>query len=254
MATFGFDAKLERARQHIADFGTAEIAFMERDPYYAVSYEEIDTRHHVIYFRILEQCPSEILVLVGDAIHNLMSALDHLAYQLEIANHRTPGKSTYFPIYRDLDAFKNDRGQREVLFGITATERIDGLQPYKGGDEALWRLHELDIIDKHRLLIPTVGYNQSIQTSGFRSPDKLRGLELLVFLHLPRAGPLKDGAELFRGSEDIVTVTGNPVDMNMRFGFVVAFGEVWEGKMIRSGLEHMFNMVQGTLEKFRPLL
>ena len=29
---------------------------------------------------------------------------------------------------------------------------IDALKPYKGGNDALWRIHELDNIDKHRAL------------------------------------------------------------------------------------------------------
>jgi hypothetical protein len=33
-----------------------------------------------------------------------------------------------------------------------AIEAIDRLNPYRGGNEALWRIHELDNIDKHRSL------------------------------------------------------------------------------------------------------
>src|SRR3954447_19322714 len=33
-----------------------------------------------------------------------------------------------------------------------AVKAIDALKPYKGGNDLLWRIHELDIIDKHRHL------------------------------------------------------------------------------------------------------
>ena len=33
-----------------------------------------------------------------------------------------------------------------------AVEAIDKLKPYKGGNDALWRIHELDNVDKHRSL------------------------------------------------------------------------------------------------------
>ena len=37
-----------------------------------------------------------------------------------------------------------------------AIKHLDSLKPYKGGNEALWRVHELDNIDKHRTLF-TIG-------------------------------------------------------------------------------------------------
>jgi hypothetical protein len=30
---------------------------------------------------------------------------------------------------------------------------IDAVQPYRGGNDALWRLHKLSIVDKHRLIL-----------------------------------------------------------------------------------------------------
>jgi hypothetical protein len=36
-----------------------------------------------------------------------------------------------------------------------AIERIERLKPYKGGNDPLWRIHELDNIDKHRTLLTT---------------------------------------------------------------------------------------------------
>jgi hypothetical protein len=34
----------------------------------------------------------------------------------------------------------------------SAKAHIDNLRPYKGGNQLLWRIHELDNIDKHRTL------------------------------------------------------------------------------------------------------
>jgi hypothetical protein len=36
-------------------------------------------------------------------------------------------------------------------------DRIRSINPYKGGDNTLWRLHELNRIDKHNMLIATLG-------------------------------------------------------------------------------------------------
>jgi hypothetical protein len=37
-----------------------------------------------------------------------------------------------------------------------AIDAIDATKPYAGGNDALWRIHKLNNVDKHRLLI-TVG-------------------------------------------------------------------------------------------------
>ena len=37
-----------------------------------------------------------------------------------------------------------------------AVAAIDALKPYKGGNDVLWQLHELNNVDKHRLIL-TVG-------------------------------------------------------------------------------------------------
>jgi hypothetical protein len=40
-----------------------------------------------------------------------------------------------------------------LKFRKDAVDALDGLKPYKGGNDMLWGLHSLDIIDKHRLLL-----------------------------------------------------------------------------------------------------
>ena len=44
-----------------------------------------------------------------------------------------------------------------------AVDAIDAIKPYKGGNDTLWRLHGLNNIDKHRLLI-TVGLAYRFQS------------------------------------------------------------------------------------------
>ncbi len=47
-----------------------------------------------------------------------------------------------------------------------AIEAIDRLKPYKGGNEPLWKIHELNNIDKHRFLF-TVGNDLLFTGNGF---------------------------------------------------------------------------------------
>ena len=98
-----------------------------------------------------------ILTTTGDVIHNLRSALDHLAYQLVLVG--TPGvepsRQVEFPIAKDEATYETDKPRKVKGMQLRAIEAIDRLRPYHGGTEAFWRIHELDNIDKHRDLFKT---------------------------------------------------------------------------------------------------
>jgi hypothetical protein len=100
------------------------------------------------------------LGIAGDVIHNLRSALDHLAYQLiSVATGNEFPEKTGFPIADSPKAYEAEKKRREVeRMRPSAIKAIDSLEPYKGGTgHDLWRIHELDRIDKHRLLITVSG-------------------------------------------------------------------------------------------------
>ena len=93
-------------------------------------------------------------------VHDLRSALDHLAWQLVEANGGTPRDrpgepQTAFPIRTE--APKNGlRIHGDVA--PAALEVVEALQPYNvspesPADAVLWHLHRLDVIDKHHELL-----------------------------------------------------------------------------------------------------
>jgi hypothetical protein len=102
-------------------------------------------------------------VVVGDVIHNLRSALDHLAWQLVILDGGQPTDDTQFPIYASETNAKGNPRNVTIQPGINDQHIIDALievQPFteaKYGHDpatnALWIVHRLNIIDKHRLLV-----------------------------------------------------------------------------------------------------
>jgi len=102
---------------------------------------------------------------IGDVIHNLRSALDHLYFQLVTANGETPDRSTYFPIKKDRASYQQDRARFEQQIGSAAAAELDKLEPYPEGSPFLWDLHQLDITDKHKLLVPVATcYRGTIDT------------------------------------------------------------------------------------------
>lgn len=103
---------------------------------------------------------SSVSLLIGDAIHNYRSALDHLAWDLVEANHQKPTTKTSFPIFSDPNAYKQVFDKKTAGMSAQAKAIIDSEQPLnaknptRGGLLAL--LNDLDIIDKHRHIYVTL--------------------------------------------------------------------------------------------------
>lgn len=150
----GSRLKVKRAEHHILDLKEGIEAFLQSDPYEIVIKDnpEADRREHRV---IRADSPAvDLSLFVGDAVHSLRSALDHLVWQLVIANGGEPNDlKTEFPVWRSESHFKSGRPGNAKGISKDALDVLYALKPYKGGNDALWRLHRLDIIDKHRLLL-----------------------------------------------------------------------------------------------------
>jgi hypothetical protein len=152
-------AKVERAKKHFRDLA-AELDLF-RDSHRNISLGERDPKTWKVGppYKI-QNTPIisfNILTTTGDTIHNLRSALDHLAYQLVLVGSPgvEPSRQVEFPIAKDEASYKADKPRKVKGMRSDAVEAIDALKPYHGGTEAFWRIHELDNIDKHRDLFKT---------------------------------------------------------------------------------------------------
>ena len=98
--------------------------------------------------------PPQSAVLVGDIIHNMRTALDHMASELARLNGK-PDKNVYFPFAENASGLEEQiRNRKFNLCGKDAVNLLRTFKPYRGGNEALRSIHDLDILDKHRSLIP----------------------------------------------------------------------------------------------------
>lgn len=95
---------------------------------------------------------------VGEFLHNVHSALEHIVWQLVQDNGGTPTEETCFPILRVRPtANKKEIHPPPYVAGNVsagALALIEDAQPYHWGDKyaehPLWVLHQLWSIDKHR--------------------------------------------------------------------------------------------------------
>lgn len=109
--------------------------------------------------RVIERnpIPEEFSLIIGDAVHNIRSALDLLGFHVAKNSGTSVGdKVGQFPTKetRD-DAAILRRLDKEgwLLGGSELADYLITLEPFRGGRYQLWELHEIDIIDKHRLLL-----------------------------------------------------------------------------------------------------
>lgn len=119
----------------------------------------------------LEREPDEVQAILGDVVHNMRSSLDHLAVTVVGLNEENT-KGVYFPFAESVDEL--DAQIKRKHFDRASTEALDilkSLKPYRGGNAALRAIHDLDVMDKHRTLIPvfTLGAQQDeIEIGGNR--------------------------------------------------------------------------------------
>lgn len=148
--------KIERAKEHLDILDNELIKFQDAKPFRVTCYENIE---HTLY---IMKCEIPIIdprlaIIAGDAVYNLRSALDHIAWQLALTTTDTPRDRTAFPIV-DVNTSKK-RTTFDNITGdipIEAINEIKLLQPYNRGTsyqaDLLWQLDKLCNIDKHRVI------------------------------------------------------------------------------------------------------
>lgn len=249
----GSKLKVERAKEHILQLKAEIMAFHERKPYRIVVEEEPQSRDQIYRVKVKEQPLPRWATIIGDIVHNLRSALDLLAYDLVLANGEIPNRNTAFPIYRSANDFEAGFSGKVCGASTKAIQIIRSLKPYKGGNEALWRIYCLDITDKHRLILSVGATHRNIIMSlGLRLPWK--GGEIvksppIAIRPADRQYPLKDDAEVMRVKAAART-SDSKVAPDYQFTFEVAFGdgEVVQGEPVLPTLQQLINSVEGVID------
>jgi hypothetical protein len=220
--------KLARARTHLKALQSSWEAFVKTEPYTITEEIETDGTQYVMRIRILAEPPREWSLIIGDFVHALRTSLDHVAYALAWKKlDADPGTKSEFPICKDESVFARDSTQKKfALFPDEAREVAIQIQPFKLKERgeapenaALWVIHDLDTIDKHRRLhvVNTSMWRGSLGISTMRDVN-VRMDELVTI-----DGPVKDRDVL---AQMAVEVTGpNPkLDVNTQPTIAVTIG------------------------------
>jgi hypothetical protein len=260
-------AKIERAKHHIGDLQSQVRAFLDSKPYEVGAKRDPETSRVIYYVARVEQPRLDLAILTGEILYHLRSALDHLAFQLVnvgTSGHPPNPSGVYFPIAET--AAKYEAGKMEKVQGATpaAIRAIDETKPYKGGNDLLWRLHHLNNVDKHRLLVTVGSHSAGVGLWGMMWPmvQQLRkpGTPDRKVMPMPEDNLFIDPADkLFAlkvGDELFIDGPGAEVNKNLKFRFEVAFGEpeTSEGEPIVETLTQMADLVDSVVVSFRPFL
>lgn len=173
-----------------------------------VSKFDPDTGEQVVNLRILKEPENpEWGLILGDMVHNLRSALDHLVWQLVLLNGEKPRRQNQFPIigtepeYWEVAQNRSESVRDRMLAGVSETHRafIDVIQPFNRGDEtmktALSLLSTISNADKHRVVYASLALVGKPSKDDFQITSDQPGAALDVSMNW---GEVKDGAEVVR--------------------------------------------------------
>jgi hypothetical protein len=235
--------KVKRAKQHIDDIDSAVTGFLNSD-FYAISVDknvETGSNHLCIDIKPTPFPFYGAALIIGDALHNLRSALDILYYGFVSG----PTNWTRFPIFDTRETLVNAIDSALEKKQITSTVYdliLDGIKPYAAGNHSLWGLHDMNIRDKHQLLIPLL---KLFRFDGIRLEDDKGYL-------IPQKRPyIMDESSRIRllPNRNFTVQDKGHASAAVLFDFGTAF----ENKAVVPTLEGIANEVERTIEAFDAL-
>jgi hypothetical protein len=177
----GVRIKLQRADMHIAELRELITPIASSATMSITREVDADNPSRLIY------CVGDVpdiepmaAAVMGDIVHNLRSALDHLAWQLVILDGQQPDDNTSFPLHLSPTNTKGNPRVLTIKPGIkdaAIMAAVEQLQPYTSAKyghhpstDALGIIAQLDNIDKHRLLL-TVMHSINFDEPGWWTSD-----------------------------------------------------------------------------------
>ena len=268
----GCRAKLQRAEHHMQTVEAAFASFREQHPIRITVHRDVDRSAYVFQaWEVQEPDPAWGLI-IGDAVHNARSALDHLAYQLLVVGlgrdlTDKEARQVMFPIFDDPKKFGDNADRR--LKGLRSVDlaRLELLQSYNAWDESIWgplympgppapvstyiaEASRLDNADKHRIVQP-VWF-----TTGFSSlPSNARDLGITG--SSSPTGPLSDRGEI--GIWHFDRTPPEPPDemkmyMHAYFPTQISLREPFFGTRVGRILGNCITAVEMVINMFDPVI
>jgi hypothetical protein len=244
-----------------------EVAsFLAAGTHTVVRENQFDQRRYV--FKLVgPPVPLRFAVLAGEIIHHLRSCLDHIVWALATRDGQTTDDRIAFPVCSTAGKFRK-AVRNGIIRGVPdrAEQLIEALQPYRSADppnSVVQVLHDLDIADKHKLLVVVshmMVLGNTIVVTRNDCADPNFGIEL------PSISVGKDGRPMAQypwAIEDGVEVHAVPyrskqkpeLELEMRSDMHVAFERI--GTLTRQPIVPILialcQEIERTIAQFEPL-
>jgi hypothetical protein len=175
--------KLERAKQHIMDFNREGAKFFSSGAFEFTVGDDPKAGQRSVRVKAHKPVPEQLGLIMGDAIHNMRAALDLMTWEVLAPHKPWPPSSVQFPVGKDRNHFLKEMiPSRKINLATPEIIRaFNELQAYEGGKgDALWRIHYLDVADKHQILLPSVSTASLAAFSPTRVDPGFPGLPFLT--------------------------------------------------------------------------
>lgn len=245
-------AKLRRAQEHVGTLRSKITLAGHPDPTVISLRRQFEPDCNAVVYRIdrVIQIGDDWGLIVGDAIHNMRSALDHLAWALAVRHYKgvPPNdvkiiKDIQFPVFSDGKHWPTHRYLKHM--GAADVDLLEQFQPFKLSSvqrfvmrlerpgvipHALEALVAMSNSDKHRVIqllymLPLAGQLTNATFTDCR--PAFRDSDSFSATVTPPGQPPRVGDEVFRVA--IVPIGPNPdVDLGAHIHAYVAVGEHWD--------------------------
>ena len=265
MNFIGINAKIERADDQIQTFDADIDKFCAVIKRSIVRENDRGTGEQKWVFRgVTPEPPIEWSIRAGEILYNLRSALDHLVWQLVLANGQEPTRDNQFPICDEEAAWANRRTNK-LLEGVAKNDKetIRYLQPFNPflqlpingqnrpcNAQVFRTLRDLCNVDKHRHLNLVLA--------------RIAGIEPIVFgENHPPLRPSDKSLEMKgrrgRIERNMVLLTADDAEQELEPNFVISAKfqchdqHILTHNTVTGQLRECLEAVQGGCALFRPV-
>lgn len=154
--------KINRAKKHLKELEAKIAKYKKTIPFELIKENQGNSGNLLYRIKINKYPPDEWSIIIGDILHNLRSSLDLLITQLTISNGSKPNRKTGFPIYTFKKDFRREGLERIKGVSSKTKQAIKSFKPYRKANRELWELHNLNISDKHKMVIGVGGLYKSL--------------------------------------------------------------------------------------------
>lgn len=171
--------KIHRATEHVNELN---VLFQRKRPFTYVLETNTKAGQRATFAKRNETVIHRAALICGDVIHNLRAALDHAYWEIAspVATTDKERRNLQFP-FTETEARLDEAVKARLADRVSPAfyQALLDLKPHgePGGNEFLALIHKLDVLDKHKLLIPTGDYTRlSSEMLIKQVPDFPRGL------------------------------------------------------------------------------